>query len=402
MTTTTVQKTCRSTVVPFARPSIGPEEERAVLNVLRSGWLTTGRITMEFERAFASEVGVRHALAVNSGTAGLHLALRAIGLAQNTYVITTPYTFTATAEVVRYGNAHVRFVDIKPGTFNIDEDLLDRELRSDPDVFAAVIPVHIGGLPCNMEAIRTSAERTNVPVVEDAAHAFPSMTRLGYAGTIGNAGVYSFYANKTITTGEGGMLVTNDDEIARTAATLRLHGIDRDVWDRYRKTDGNSWEYDVVAPGYKYNVTDLASAIGLEQLKKAEDLLQRRRRIALRYNSALGGMDFLTIPPDGEGNAWHLYVIRLNLERLSIDRNGFISSLAEAGVGTSVHYKPLHLMRYYRQTYGFRPHDFPVALQTFQEALSLPIYPDMTDEQIEHVISAVLNIGHAHRKRSAL
>lgn len=387
--------------IPFARPSIGAEEEAGVLAVLRSGWLTTGPVTARFEEAFAQAVGTPHALALNSATAGLHLALESLGTGPGSLVLTTPYTFTATAEVVRYLGADVRFVDVEEGTANLDPRRLEAALAEaarEGRRLAAVVPVHVGGRSCDMEAIGAAADRRGVPVVEDCAHAFPVVHRGRMLGTWGAAGVFSFYATKTITTGEGGMVVTRRDDLARRIRVMRLHGIDRDVWNRYTAANG-SWRYDVVEPGYKYNLTDLASAIGLAQLAKAETFLHLRRRVARAYLAGLGGCDFLDLPEDAEDNGWHLFIVRLRAGSLSIDRDRFVAELQQRGIGTSVHFIPLHLMSYWRRRYGLKPEDFPVALRLYRAAVSLPLYPSLTDEEIERVVAAVRATGERFRVR---
>ena len=381
--------------IPFARPSIGPEEEAGVLAVLRSGWLTTGAVTARFEEAFGRAVGMPHALALNSATAGLHLALEALGTAPGTLVLTSPYTFTATAEVARYLGADPRFVDVEDRTANLDparlEDALAAAAREGRRV-AAVVPVHVGGRACDMEAITAASARHGVPVVEDSAHAFPVVHKGRMLGTWGDAGVFSFYATKAITTGEGGMVVTRREELARRIKVMRLHGIDRDVWKRYTAANG-SWEYDVVEAGYKYNLTDLAAAIGVAQLAKAGTFLDLRRRVARAYLAGLGECDWLDLPEDTDDNGWHLFVVRLREGRLSVDRDRFVAELQQRGIGTSVHFIPLHLMSYYRQRYSLRPDDFPVALRLYRAAISLPIYPSLTDEEIARVVAAVREVG---------
>jgi dTDP-4-amino-4,6-dideoxygalactose transaminase len=390
-----------ATPIPFARPSIGPEEEAGVLSVLRSGWLTTGPVAARFEEAFARVVGVPHALALNSATAGLHLSLEALGIGPGSLVLTTPYTFVATAEVVRYLGADPRFVDVEERTANIDPArlaaALDEAAREGRRV-AAIVPVHVGGRACDMEAITAVATRHGVPVVEDSAHAFPVLHRGRMLGTWGDAGVFSFYATKAITTGEGGMVVTRREDLARRIRVMRLHGIDRDVWNRYTAANG-SWEYDVVEAGYKYNLTDLAAAIGVAQLAKAGTFLDLRRRVARAYLAGLGGCDFLDLPEDTDDNGWHLFVVRLRAEQLSIDRDRFVAELQQRGIGTSVHFIPLHLMTYYRQRYGLAPEDFPVALRLYRAAISLPIYPSLTEEEIARVIAAVCEAGGRFRAR---
>ena len=391
--------------IPFALPDLGPREEEAVLRVMRSGWLTTGKETKSFEEDFARYVGMPHALAVNSATAGLHLALEALGVGPGDRILTTPYTFTSTAEVARYLGADVLFVDIEKDSFNIDPGLVEETLErekgkaSGKGRIAAVLPVHVGGHVAAMENILAAARSRGVPVVEDAAHAFPSRTQGGYAGTLGDIGVYSFYATKTITTGEGGMVVLRDAELARRIGVMRLHGIDREIWNRYISPKA-SWQYAVVEAGYKYNLTDLASAIGRVQLSRAESFLERRKALAKRFDEAFRDRDYLILPPDGEGHARHLYPLRLELSRLSIGRDEYIEKLAGLGIGTSVHYIPLHLHPYWKDRYGFNPESFPEAYRKFTHVLSLPIYTTLTDSQVERIIQAVLSVGDAHYKRA--
>ncbi len=382
--------------IPFALPSIGKDEEEAVLKVLRSGWLTTGKEARAFEMEFAERVGSSYALAVNSATAGLHLALEAFGVKSGDAVITSPYTFTATAEVVRYLGAHPVFVDIEDASYNIDPELVDRALKHTGA--KGVIPVHIGGLPCDMHAICEAASHTEAFVIEDAAHAFPVGTPEGMVGTLGDAGVYSFYATKTITTGEGGMIVTDRPDIAKRISVMRLHGIDRDIWERYVSVKA-SWEYRVVEAGYKYNLPDIQAALGRVQLRRAEELYEKRKRIAALYIAAFKEHDFLFLPPSLEKEqSWHLFILRVNEKKLSIGRDEFVEKLQEQGIGTSVHYIPLHIMPYYSTMYGYKPHDFPRALAKFHTSFSIPIYPDLTEEQIERIIQTVLNIGKRYYK----
>jgi dTDP-4-amino-4,6-dideoxygalactose transaminase len=384
--------------IPFYRPSIDREEEEAVLSVLRSGWLTTGEVTLQFEREFAERCGVDHALAVSSATAGLHLCLEAAGVRENTKVATSPYTFAATAEVIRYLGADPLFVDVETDSCNLSPPLLEQALEGDPSV-AAVIPVHVGGLPCRMDEILEMAETHGALVIEDAAHCLPREDQGKAPGTLGAMGVYSFYATKPITTGEGGMVVTRDGELARRMSMMRLHGIDRDVWNRYTSRDA-SWYYEVREPGYKYNLTDLASSLGRVQLRKSEGFYLARRRIAGRYLEALADLDYLRLPREQVGHSWHLFQIRLVLSRLGVDRDRFIDALMERGIGVSVHFIPLHLMPYYRQTYGLKERDFPNSLQCYRETISLPIYPDLQEQQVERVIAAIREIGaRFYRKR---
>jgi dTDP-4-amino-4,6-dideoxygalactose transaminase len=381
--------------VPFSRPSLDHEEEEAVLAVLRSGWLTTGEVTAAFEKEFAKVVGTRHAMALNSGTAGLHLSLEAVGVGAGSVVLTTPYTFTATAEVVRYLGADPVFVDIDRATLNIDP----AQLAASLDTLAAagrrvsaIIPVHVAGLPCDMDAIRNLSLKHGVPVVEDAAHAFPVRQGDRFVGTDGDAGVYSFYATKTITTGEGGMVVTDRDEVAARIRIMRLHGIDRDIWNRYTEP-GASWKYDVVAAGYKYNMTDLAAAIGRVQLKKADAFLSRRKSIARRYIGAFGALDFLSLPSWTENHAWHLFIIRIRDKKLRLSRDECIEELQRKRIGASVHFIALHMMTYYRERYGLKPDDFPAALESSRAAISLPLSASLTDDDVDRVIGAVTELG---------
>jgi dTDP-4-amino-4,6-dideoxygalactose transaminase len=377
--------------IPFFRPSIDREEEEAVLSVLRSGWLTTGEVTLQFEREFAARAGVEHALAVNSATAGLHLCLEAAGIREKRKVATSPFTFAATAEVIRYLGADPVFVDIQEHSYNLSPERLEQALAGDPSI-AAVIPVHVGGLPCRMEAILDLASNHRAVVIEDAAHCLPREGEQQSPGTLGAMGVFSFYATKPITTGEGGMVVTRDGELARRMSMMRLHGIDRDVWNRYSSRD-TSWYYEIREPGFKYNLTDLASSLGRVQLRKSEGFYLARERIARMYIGGLQGLDYLRLPASDPAHSWHLFQIRLVLSRLKIDRDRFVDALMEMGIGVSVHFIPLHIMPYYRQRYQLKERDFPVALQCYRETISLPIYPDLEDEQVERVIAAIKELG---------
>jgi len=382
--------------LPFAQPDIGEEEIAEVADSLRSGWITAGPKTKQFEEAFSSFVGVPHALAVNSGTAALHLALEAIGLCEGEYVITTPFTFTATAEVVRYFSAHPLFADIDPTTMNIHParvaEVAAKAVTEGKKV-RAILPVHYAGLPCDLDALRGVAEKYSMKIVEDAAHAFPAAYRGRNVGCIGDLTAFSFYATKPLATGEGGMVTTADDEYAKRIRTMRLHGISRDIWDRYSASKPN-WYYEVVAPGYKYNLTDVASSIGIHQLRKTVRFRKRREEIAERYTHAFRGLPVIPPPrpPEGDVHSWHLYVIRLRLEMLRIGRDRFIELMAGKGIGTSVHFIPLHLHPYWKEKYDFRPEDFPVALETYHCCVSLPIYTRMADADVGRVIESVKGI----------
>lgn len=377
--------------LPFALPCLGEEEINEVVDTLRSGWLTTGPKTKRFEEDFAKFVDTPYALAVNSCTAGLHLALEAVGIQSGDKVITTPYTFTSTAEVIQYLGAEPLFVDIDPNTFNIDSQKLATTLDT-VDGIKAILPVHFGGQACEMEPILALAQTHSLKIVEDAAHALPTSYKGRMIGNFGDITAYSFYVTKTVATGEGGMIVTANPEYAERIRIMRLHGINRDVFKR-ASSDLPGWYYEVVAPGFKYNMTDIAAALGIHQLQKANTFLQRRATIAAQYTQGLADLPLRTpyLHPDSS-HAWHLYVIQLQLEELNIDRNTFIEQMNSAGIGTSVHFIPLHLQRYWRDRYGFKPEDFPVALNVYQRAVSLPIYPSLSDADVERVISQVRNI----------
>jgi dTDP-4-amino-4,6-dideoxygalactose transaminase len=395
--------------IPFARPFIGREEETAAIRVLRSGWLTTGGEALAFEKEFAEFLKTTdiHCLAVNSATSGLHLALEACGVGSGDAVLVPSCTFTATAEVARYLGADPIFVDVSPGTFHIDPSALEQAVkRLPPGKAKAVIPVHYGGLPCDMPAIMDIAGRYGLKVVEDAAHAFPSKTKNNeqrtmnnedtslFAGTIGDVGVFSFYATKTITTGEGGMVVCRDEALAQRISVMRSHGIDRTVWNRYADPRA-PWRYEVVAAGYKYNLPDLLAAIGRVQLGRAGELLRMRQEIAAAYDSGLGGNEYLLIPPTGSGDARHLYPLRLNPQQVKISRDDCIVKLKEAGIGVSVHYIPLHTMPFYKNRYQLAENDFPETMKSCSQEISLPIWPGMSKDQVNRVIEAVQSISIA-------
>ncbi|MFP4364489.1 MAG: DegT/DnrJ/EryC1/StrS family aminotransferase [Spirochaetia bacterium] len=380
--------------IPFAKPSLGEQEEDAVLRVMRSGWLTTGKEASCFEKEFAEYVQTKHALAVNSGTAGLHLALESLGIGPGDKVLTTPFTFTATAEIIRYLGAHVVFADIDPETLNISPKHVENTLKKDKQI-QACIPVHIAGLPCNMKELVDICKKYDVKIIEDAAHAFPSHNAAGITGTSGTIGIYSFYATKCLTTGEGGMIVTDDDSLAKRMSVMRLHGIDRPAWDRYTAKHAK-WKYEIVAPGYKYNMPDLAASIGRVQLSRAMEMLDARQSIAQKYLRDLGDCNFVELPISHDGHAWHLFIIKLNLEKLTINRDQFIDELFSRGIGSSVHFIPLHLMPYYQEEYHFKPDDFPNSLNSYLRCISLPIYPSLGDEEVRQVIDAIFDIGNRY------
>jgi len=380
-----------SDFLSFALPDIGEDEINEVLDSLRSGWLTTGPKTKRFEEDFAAFAGDGiEAIAVNSATAGLHLALEAVGVGPGDEVVTTPYTFTSDAEVVRYLGADPVFVDIDPATFNIDPARIESAITPKTK---AIIPVHFAGLSCHMDAILAIARKHGLKVIEDAAHALPTTCNGRLIGSLdSDATVYSFYATKTITTGEGGMIVTRDPEVAKRCRIMRLHGISRDAFDRYTSTKP-AWHYEVVAPGCKYNMTDVAASLGIHQLKKARAFQAKREAMAKRYDAAFGDLPIILPPkaPAGETHAWHLYVIRLT-DNAHVTRDRFIELMAEKGIGCSVHFIPLHLHPYWRDRYNLKPEDFPNALHAYERAVSLPLFTKMTDDDQERVIQAVTEI----------
>jgi dTDP-4-amino-4,6-dideoxygalactose transaminase len=392
----------KSDFIPFALPEIGSEEIQEVTACLESGWLTTGPRTARFEQEFAAFLGVPFALAVNSGTAGLHLALEAAGIGPGDLVITSPYTFTATAEVVRYLGADIVLADIDPRTFNVNPKEVERAISGNEDRgsrIKGIIPVHFGGQACDMDSILTISRDRGLKVIEDAAHALPCTYDGKKIGALGEATVFSFYVTKTLATGEGGMVTTHSETIARRIKVMRLHGINKDIWDRYTSRKPN-WYYEVVEPGFKYNMPDLMAAIGIHQLAKVERFRQKRQAIAEAYTKALADLPLKTpkaVRP-ADIHAWHLYVIQLELGKLKIARDAFIEKMAERGIGTSVHFIPLHLHPYWRDRYGFKAEDFPVALDCYERAVSLPIYSRMTDSDVERVIEAVVAVIKKSKK----
>jgi dTDP-4-amino-4,6-dideoxygalactose transaminase len=375
--------------LPFALPELGDEEIAEVVDTLRSGWITTGPKAKRFEQAFAEFLNEPQieCIAVNSATAGLHLALEALGIGPGDEVITTTHTFTATAEVVRYMGADVKLVDIDPKTMNIALDQIEAAITPRTK---AIIPVHYAGLAVDMLTLLDIARRHGLKVVEDAAHALPTTLEKELIGTMGsNATVFSFYANKTMTTGEGGMLVTRDAELAKRARVMRLHGISRDAFDRFT-AKVPSWYYEIVAPGFKYNLTDIAAAMGLHQLKRLPAFQRRREQIAARYFEALADLPLILPPqaPEGDVHSWHLYVLRLT-EDAPIGRDEFIERLFEQGIGCSVHYVPLHQHPYWKERYGLTPEMFPESQKAYERTVTIPLYTAMTDDQVERVIAAV-------------
>lgn len=386
--------------VPFAVPECDGDEINEVTDVIRSGWLTTASRCARLEKDFAEYVGAKHALAVNSATAALHLGLEALGIGPGDKVLVPTFTFTSTAEVVRYLGADPVFVDCDINTFCITGEKIDEALKlQGPEVgndnLKAIIPVHFGGHPCEMDFILEFARENNLKVMEDAAHAIPTRYKGKLVGAFGDITCFSFYANKTMTTGEGGMLCTNDDEIAKRVKAMRLHGINRDVWDRF--STGASWEYDVIAPGYKYNMPDINAALGIHQLKKVETFRKKRERIAHAYYAGLSDIPGLILPQiqcEIQDHSWYIYVILIDPEKakMGINRDIFISEMTKRNIGTSVHYKPLHRMTYYRKQYGLKPEMFPNAEWIFQRCVSIPMFSAMTDNQLEYVVQSIREI----------
>ena len=425
--------------IPFYKPSLGAEEIDEVVATLKGGWLTTGPKTKQFEREFADYLKQKHAIAVNSCTAALHLALEAIGIKAGQGVIVPTMTFAATAEVVRYFGARPILVDCRVEDFNLDVEDAERKIQSALAVgqsVAAIMPVHYGGQIGDVAGVRVLARRYNLKVVEDAAHCCPAYYRAEGrgqrtevrgptsaisspssvvslptsdlrplvsglwlpVGTSADISCYSFYANKTITTGEGGMACTEDDEYADRMRIMSLHGISRDAWKRY--TAEGSWYYEIIAPGFKYNLTDIAAAIGIHQVRKADLFHRTRAELAVLYQELLKEVEEI-IPPQVQPNrihSWHLFAIRLQLERLKIDRAQFITELTQRGIGTSVHWLPLHMHPYYRETYGYAPEDLPVACSLYPQIITLPIYPDMTGDEVSYVCRSIKDIVAANRK----
>ena len=385
----------QSEFLSFHVPEIGEEEVRSVLETLRSGWLTTGSKVKRFEEDFSSYIGSSHAVAVNSGTAALHLAFDAIGIREGDEVIVPTMTFTATAEVVLYFKARPVLVDCEPDTFNIDPLDVERKITAKTK---AIIPVHMAGQSCNMARIMEIARRHKLKIIEDAAHALPSRFNGKMIGTIGDVTCFSFYVTKPIATGEGGMATTDNPEWAERMRVMSLHGISKDAWKRY--TNEGSWYYEVLFPGYKYNLTDIAAALGIEQLKKCDRFWAARKQIAAAYDDGFAAVPEIRRPvrmPNTQ-HAWHLYIIQLETERLRIDRGEFITALKDEGIGTSVHFIPLHLHPYYREAFGYKPEDFPTATRVFERIISLPIYPAMSEQSVQRVIAAVTEVVEKNRR----
>ena len=383
----------RADFLPFALPLIGEDEIQAVVECLRSGWLTTGKQVKAFEGQFAEYIAEGltppHALAVNSCTAALHLALEAVGVGPGDEVITTPMTFTATAAVIEHLGARPVFADVDPVTLNIDPQQIERRLSARTK---AILPVHFAGQACDLAAIHAIARSHGVPVIEDAAHAIPTRYQGQLIGMHSDITCFSFYATKNITTGEGGMVVTANAEYAERMKLMHLHGMSRDAWKRY--TQAGSWSYEILAPGFKYNLTDLAAAIGIQQLRHCEAFHRRRRAIADQYDAAFAGVPGIATPQvaDRDGHGWHLYVIQVDPAQIPMGRDAFIKELVARNIGVSVHFIPLHIQPYYRDRYALAPGDYPNALAAYERIVSLPLYARMSEADVQDVIEAVQDV----------
>ncbi len=374
--------------IQFHKPYQDETEINEVIDTIKSGWWTTGPKTLRFESEFKKFIGAKHAVSVSSWTAAAHLALEAIGLKAGDEVLVPSITFTATAEIVCYFGAKPVIVDVQEDTLNIDPLEIEKKINSRTK---AIIPVHYGGQPCDMDEINDIAKKNNLMVIEDAAHALPSYYKNKIIGTIGDVTCFSFYATKTLATGEGGMICTEIEEIAERCSIMRLHGINKDAWNRY--SEKGSWYYEVVAPGYKYNFTDIQAALGLAQLEKINEMLRLRKEIYNLYNAEFEKNDLIKIYKikNDRESSHHLYPIHINFEKLEINRSKFIGELKNKGVGSSVHFIPLYKHPYYQNTFNLNQNDFPISEKVYPNLISLPIWPGMTNEQIEKVIFSVDN-----------
>jgi len=383
-------KPVRAEFLPPFRPTIGEEEIKEVADTLRSDWISLGPKTYAFEEMFREYVGCEHAIGVSSCSAGLHLSLIALQVGQGDEIITTPFTFVSTANVIVHVGATPVFVDIDPQTYNLDPGKIENAVT---EKTKAILPVHYAGNPCDMDRILNIAEKYDLRVIEDAAHATGAIYKNRKIGAIGDLTSFSFYATKNLTTGEGGMVTTNSSQLAEKTRLLRLHGMSRDAWKRYHAA--GSWYYEVLAPGYKYNMTDIQASIGIHQLKKMEQMQRRREDIARSYDEAFKDLPGIVRPIVSEHvhHAWHLYPILLDLILLKVDRNAFVEALRAENVGTSVHFIPIHLHPYYRDRFSFRAGDFPNSEYVYEREISLPIYPRMTDSDVDDVIAAVRKVA---------
>lgn len=384
----------RAKFLPFSPPFIGDEEIAEVVDTLRSEWITTGPKTKRFEAEFAGFLGAPAALALNSCTAALHTALITLGVGPGDEVITTPMTFAATINVIEHVGATPVLVDVQPDTLNIDPVKVEAALSARTKV---ILPVHYAGHPVDLSDLYAIAEERGLSVVEDAAHALPAKYMGRYIGSSNNPVAFSFYATKNLTTAEGGMLTGHPDFLER-ARIVSLHGMSRDAWRRYEK--GAKWYYEVILPGFKYNMTDIQAALGLAQLRKLDQFQRRRREVVAAYNSAFRNIEALEIPVERQGveHAWHLYVLRLRPEAMRIGRDQFIEELRVRNIGTSVHFIPIHLHPYYQRKYGYQPGDLPVAYENYTRMISLPLHPGLSDHDVADVIEAVLDVVRSYRR----
>jgi dTDP-4-amino-4,6-dideoxygalactose transaminase len=390
----------RDTFLNFSPPNIGEEEIQEVLDTLRSDWITTGPKVRRFEEEFAAYLGAEAALAVSSGTDAMLVGLAALGVGPGDEVITTPMTFCSTVHVIEHLGARPILVDVEPDTLNIDPEAIEQaisKLKAESSKLKAIMPVHLYGHPCEMDSILRLARQEGLFVLEDAAHGLPARYGDRMVGTLGELTAFSFYATKNLTTAEGGML-TGAKALLDQARPWTLHGMSRDAYKRY-SAEG-SWYYEVILPGFKCNLTDIQASLGIHQLKRLPAFQERRRAIVDRYNRAFEDRPELAVPVERPGvkSAWHLYVIRLNPETLHIDRNRFIEELKIRNIGTSVHFIPVHLHPYYRDKYGYRPEDFPVAYENYQRMISLPLHTRLSDSDVEDVIEAVQAIVKKFRR----
>lgn len=381
--------------INFHKPLVTDDEITEVIETIRSGWWTTGPKTLQFEKEFNSYIGSNYSLSVSSWTAAAHLSLEAIGLQRGDEVIVPAITFTATAEIICYFGAKPVIVDVQKNSLNIDPKEIEKAITKKTK---AIIPVHFGGNPCDMDEINELAKKYDLKIIEDAAHALPSWYKNKLIGTIGDVTCFSFYVTKTLATGEGGMICTNNEEIAERCSIMRLHGINKDAWKRY--SSEGSWYYEVVAPGYKYNFTDVQAALGLAQLRKIDFMLDERRKIFEKYNEILSHNDLIKLYKyeNDRRPSYHLYPIFLEIENLSITRSQFIDELKNLGIGASVHFIPLHRHPYYKNTFGLEEKDFPTSEYLYQRIITLPIWPGMTDTNICRVAEGVNSLAKKFKK----
>jgi len=384
----------RDSFLSFSPPLIGEEEIQEVIDTLRSEWITTGPKTKKFERQFQEFLGAPGGLALNSCTAALHTALVTLGIGSGDEVITTPHTFASTINVIEHVGARPILVDVEPDTLNIDPSRIEAALTPRT---RAILPVHFAGHPVDLDPIWEIVHTRGLALIEDAAHALPARYRGRMIGSGPNPVAFSFYATKNLTTAEGGMLTGTPDFLAR-ASVFALHGMTRDAWKRYGKE--GSWYYEVTVPGFKYNMTDIQASLGLHQLKKLPEFHRRRQEIAARYTAAFSKREELIVPVERSDveHGWHLYVLRLNLSALTIDRARFIEELKQRNIGTSVHFIPIHLHPYYREKYGYRSEDFPVSYENYLRSVSLPLHPGLSDRDVDDVIEAVLDVVYEFRR----